>query len=366
MRRPHRSIETFDISLMAVVTKAMGAFLVLMLLLMPYYSSSPMGQDTANDLAGKIEKVKKDVQEVRERLQGASNEDLRKLLADALAQLDEARKLIDELKRMNDALNAQVKRLEGENDSLKGQVAQLQQQIDMLQGEVAQLRRQIDAKDAQIAALAAEVEMLRKENQALKEQLAQLNGGIIALQLINWDCPDNGLSIGLWVPGTYISIGGGAEKVPYVLDSEEPSLGDGFWKSDLSLRELPSQRDVEIGHSARFNSAWALYRGATARDYAIVVAGRGEKAEQAPDGHKIVALKKMTADCTLLISIQVKLPQSGAFATFYPQQTKIEKGAYAVLLGELALTGSDVKWKDPPDEQNVAWFNDQLEHARKE
>ena len=44
MKRPHRSIETFDISLMAVVTKAMGAFLVLMLLLMPYYRSGPIGQ----------------------------------------------------------------------------------------------------------------------------------------------------------------------------------------------------------------------------------------------------------------------------------------------------------------------------------
>lgn len=55
MRRPNRSIETFDISLMAVVTKAMGAFLVMMLLLLPYYSSSPLGKDEAQDLAKKVQ-----------------------------------------------------------------------------------------------------------------------------------------------------------------------------------------------------------------------------------------------------------------------------------------------------------------------
>lgn len=55
MRRPNRSIETFDISLMAVVTKAMGAFLVMMLLLLPYYSSSSLGKDEAQDLAKKVQ-----------------------------------------------------------------------------------------------------------------------------------------------------------------------------------------------------------------------------------------------------------------------------------------------------------------------
>ena len=62
MKRPHRSIETFDISLMAVVTKAMGAFLVLMLLLMPYYTSEPMGQKEADALEKKVEEVNKNIQ----------------------------------------------------------------------------------------------------------------------------------------------------------------------------------------------------------------------------------------------------------------------------------------------------------------
>ena len=52
LRRANRAIETFDISLMAVVTKAMGAFLVLMLLLVPSYVAMPaMQRQLANDEA---------------------------------------------------------------------------------------------------------------------------------------------------------------------------------------------------------------------------------------------------------------------------------------------------------------------------
>jgi hypothetical protein len=50
IRRPHRSIETFDISLMAVVTKAMGAFLVMMLLLIPSYIAVPEMQTKLSDI----------------------------------------------------------------------------------------------------------------------------------------------------------------------------------------------------------------------------------------------------------------------------------------------------------------------------
>ena len=68
MRRSNRNIETFDISLMAVVTKAMGAFLVLMLLLMPYYSSGPIGQQAAADLAKKVEQADLKIREVIDKL----------------------------------------------------------------------------------------------------------------------------------------------------------------------------------------------------------------------------------------------------------------------------------------------------------
>jgi hypothetical protein len=365
VRRPHRSIETFDISLMAVVTKAMGAFLVLMLLLMPYYSSSPMGQQTADDLATKVDQVKKNVQTVRDQLTGASNEDLRRLLEEALAQLDEARKLINELKRMNDALNAQVHRLEDENAALKGQVAQLQGQIAQLQGQVARLQGQVAAQNTQIAALSAEVEKLRQENADLKERLNRLNGAMIAVQLVNWDCPDLALSIGVWTRDS--SFGYKGEKHYDVLDYVFSTIGSGGWRSDADIREkIASQRDVAPGHDLRFNSSYVIYPGATAQNYALVVSGRAETRETAADGHPIVALKKAATDCTFLVSVQVKLRGKDDVISFPARERKLEKNNYAVLLGDLVLKDDDADWFRVSDPKNVAWFLDQLEHAKKE
>lgn len=59
-RRPNRQIEVFDISLIAVVTKAMGAFLLVMLL-MPYYSSYPAYQFLAANLGWQLQDLKNQI-----------------------------------------------------------------------------------------------------------------------------------------------------------------------------------------------------------------------------------------------------------------------------------------------------------------
>jgi len=57
LRRPKRSIEVFDIALMAVVTKAMGAFLVLMLLMLPSYNNLPAIQENVADAESKRQQL---------------------------------------------------------------------------------------------------------------------------------------------------------------------------------------------------------------------------------------------------------------------------------------------------------------------
>jgi len=188
MKRPHRSIETFDISLMAVVTKAMGAFLVLMLLLMPYYRSGPIGQKEADDLAKKTDEVRNSLSVILERLTNASVEDLRALLEEMRAQLEEARKLIAKLKHLIDQLNAQVARLEEENTAFKTEiaglkeekaaltdrVAELQNQIDPLKARIAELENQIEPLKARIAELEKQIAPLKRENDWLKAKVAEL------------------------------------------------------------------------------------------------------------------------------------------------------------------------------------------------
>src|SRR5580704_9946841 len=131
MRRPSRSIEVFDISLMAVVTKAMGAFLVLMLVFMQYYSSGPIGQKTTADILQAIDDTEKNLSEAAKKIaEHASPEEIANLLEDARRHLLEARQEIEQLKRENDALNSQVQRLEGENAALQKQVESQQRKID--------------------------------------------------------------------------------------------------------------------------------------------------------------------------------------------------------------------------------------------
>jgi len=80
---------------MAVVTKAMGAFLVFMLLLMPYYPVDPVGEKNAAELA-------KALAEAQEKLKAASQngqsvEELQRLLTQARESLDQAQRTLAQL-----------------------------------------------------------------------------------------------------------------------------------------------------------------------------------------------------------------------------------------------------------------------------
>jgi len=67
LRRPRRSIETFDIALMAVVTKAMGAFLVLMLIMLPSYNKVPGMQHEVHDADAALQRLAKRVEPLQQR-----------------------------------------------------------------------------------------------------------------------------------------------------------------------------------------------------------------------------------------------------------------------------------------------------------
>lgn len=164
MKRPHRSIETFDISLMAVVTKAMGAFLVLMLLLMPYYSSSPLGKDEARDLARKVQDADAKIKGVLDKL---GDKDLGKDLVSAREELGSGAQLIEQLKRYVDQLSAQVTRLEEKIVTLSAELDQLKKDKTTLTARVAELEKEN-------ADLKAENEKLKAEIEKLKQRIAEL------------------------------------------------------------------------------------------------------------------------------------------------------------------------------------------------
>lgn len=131
MRRPNRSIDTFDISLMAVVTKAMGAFLVLMLVLLPYYTPNPKSKDKTEELIRQLQAIKNKVEEVSRQMAPASGSATPAMLG--LKQVADNVSLTTEaLSKLQGLLNnafAEIDRLEGENKQLRDEIEQLKKQV---------------------------------------------------------------------------------------------------------------------------------------------------------------------------------------------------------------------------------------------
>lgn len=106
IRRPARQIEVFDISLMAVVTKAMGAFLVIMILLMPYYRSDPDVGATAAAAQAAMEAMREQL-----RAMGANPNDpgaMAKAMEAMRSALAAAQRSMSDLAKQGDALASQL------------------------------------------------------------------------------------------------------------------------------------------------------------------------------------------------------------------------------------------------------------------
>lgn len=154
-RRVNRQIEVFDISLMAVVTKAMGAFLVLMILLMPYYRSSPAYQKPVEDVGQELESLRKRLAEMQQNL-GRFKDDPEKLkreLAAALEQIDQLKIKIGDLERQLDQAWSQVTRLESDVAKLDALRQQLEAEKVALAQEKARAEQARDELDKRLSAL---------------------------------------------------------------------------------------------------------------------------------------------------------------------------------------------------------------------
>lgn len=201
MRRPHRSIETFDISLMAVVTKAMGAFLVLMLLLMPYYSRSPLGKDEALSLARKVRDADEKIAGVLGSLGAGDNN---AILSSVREDLGSGQKLIDQLKRSIDQLNSQsarlaeriavqaqeLEQLKTDKTRMSERIAQLEQDNKRVTEENTRLKKEVEDQKVRIGALEKEIEDLKKKMEAMSAPVPtqpQLLARIAQLEAENAD-----------------------------------------------------------------------------------------------------------------------------------------------------------------------------------
>lgn len=160
MRRPHRSIETFDISLMAVVTKAMGAFLVLMLLLLPYYTPNKQTEEDIKEIVLQLKKARESIETVSRQLGPAGGGGgAQANLQEAKTQVELAAQVVGKMRALLDKALASVARLEqennrlaAENDRLTGELRKAEQEIAELKEEIDRLRNKLEQGDRLILA----------------------------------------------------------------------------------------------------------------------------------------------------------------------------------------------------------------------
>ncbi|MBY0531318.1 MAG: hypothetical protein K2P86_05040 [Xanthobacteraceae bacterium] len=319
MRRPNRSIEVLDISLMAVVTKAMGAFLVLMVVFMQYYSSQPLGQQTAQQITQQVEQTQRDLTEVlRKVIAKATPEDIAKLLEEMRRRLEEAKKLIEQLRRDNDALNAQVQRLEQENAALEQEIAELEKKL-------------------------------------ANEKF------VVTGHLINWDCMDARLRIGLVVPEMYLNRPNNVQD-KYVLN-DGATLGQGTSLSDHEFRRTYPNVNATPGTHARFNNS-SFYYVTDPGVFNIVVVKQSYDTEQLGQ-YRGLRLKRTQQDCSVYITMQTAFLSKNVVRSTFTIRIVIPKDEFAAVPYQINIQPSgefDFKEPSPPI---LAWLKDQVANAAK-
>jgi len=130
-------------ALMAVMTKAMGAFLVIMIMLLPYHTGDNAARQTVDQANAEIDKARAGLADAQDRLKkgrltDAEIDELYKRLTIAQAALQEAQSLVDTLRGKLDQKESQIARLEADNKSLNEEIEGLKQEIEKLrktQGE---------------------------------------------------------------------------------------------------------------------------------------------------------------------------------------------------------------------------------------
>lgn len=337
MRRPNRSIEVFDISLMAVVTKAMGAFLVLMLLLMPYYSSGPIGQQSAADLARQLEEARRQLADIRNNA-GKFSEDpseLRKLLENVTKHLEDATRTMSLLKRDNDALNSQVARLEAQAKQLEAQVEQLRAQAGQLAAERSRLEDELDARMRPV-----------------------LSG-----QLTNSDCLDVRYEFGVVEKSMKLTVGDPASE-SYL--NYNWIFGDAsVLTDDIILRNYEEAAKTGPGHGMRFNHS-AFRASLVPGTWAIVLVSKS-KTSSTQHGQEFRPLKKPASDCRVLLDLTYFFPRrtgSSAFVSLPTRELILSKDYAMFVYAVLTVSADDkLEFLDTTTE-HANWVFDQLKLAK--
>src|SRR5262245_50407434 len=188
LSRPRRQFEVFDIAIVAVVTKALGAFLVLVVILLPYYRSDPINAPVVEVVRDNLRDARRAVEAAQsELIKKSDHQKLAELIERARHSLEQAQGYVQGLRNKLDQASGQIKRLEAEAAENKAKAEEALRQLDQarervseLQGKVESLERDNQTLRTENVALHAETGRLKQDMQRLKDQVEALQSRLQA------------------------------------------------------------------------------------------------------------------------------------------------------------------------------------------
>lgn len=119
MRGRSREINIFNLSMMDVITGAMGAFLIVMIVLARYYNSDPGNKENVEAIKAELSSAKARIREIEAgfRQAGFQSTDISTALREATKGVSKAEKDLDKLREQLDQSKQEIERLE-ENESV--------------------------------------------------------------------------------------------------------------------------------------------------------------------------------------------------------------------------------------------------------
>src|SRR5271157_343662 len=180
LARANRQIQVFDIAIVAVVTKVLGAFIVLVVLLLPYYRSDPANAPAVQAVRDHLRDARLAI-EAAEKALGADPAALADLIERAKESIAEAQGFVQALRDKLDQASAQIGRLEAREKELEEKLEPLQDELKEARDRLARLQAERDTLEEANNSLRGENstlknadEMLRKENDDLRRRNGEL------------------------------------------------------------------------------------------------------------------------------------------------------------------------------------------------
>lgn len=201
MARRDREINIFNIAFLDVITGAMGAFVLLVVILAPYYTGSdPRSRKAQQEAQSSVSNAQQNVQQAQQSVP-QDNQQAQQALKQAQDDLAKAKQQLDAVKQQLDQLTSQNNRLSALDNQQQQQIADLQKQaeqstqqaldraeqnmqqadqamqtddVEKLKRLLAQARADLQAARQQLDALSQELNQARKDLEQAREETAAL------------------------------------------------------------------------------------------------------------------------------------------------------------------------------------------------